>query len=540
MTGGRSTDGGTDVSTDGIAPVDAPRRAVAPRWWGAVIGLLALGVGLALAEFATGFSRVLRSPVVSVGDRVIDHVPIGVRQWAITTFGTTDKLVLVWSIAIILGIVAIAAGIAAVRNHLGVGLALVGVVGAVGIPAATTGRQSTGNGAIPSIFATLGAAGALWVGRRITQPRVPVDTRPIPARRKNQAVPVPSRRRFLLGTGALAVVAIGTASLGRSMQHRFNSTLERAGVRPPLPKQPLPPPPADPALVTSGLSALITPIDSFYRIDTALRFPSVSLDSWKLKITGLVDKPLTFTYDELLARELIERDITMSCVSNEVGGDLVGNARWVGCRLDTLLTEAGIGRTADQIMGVSIDGFTAGFPVAALDGRDAIIAVGMNGEVLPVKNGFPARLVVPGLYGYVSAVKWLSEIRLTRFDREEGYWVPRGWAAKGPIKTQSRIDRPTARVAVGPNVIAGVAWAPTRGIAKVEVQVDGGTWSEATIGPVLSNDTWVQWWIPWNATSGRHQLRCRATDGAGNLHTQAISRVDPDGATGWHTVNVST
>ena len=256
-------------------------------------------------------------------------------------------------------------------------------------------------------------------------------------------------------------------------------------------------------------------------------------------MTGLVDHELTLTYDDLLGRELLERDCTISCVSNEVGGDLVGNARWVGCRLDDLLAEAGIRKEADQVMGVSVDGFTAGFPVETLDGRDALIAIGMNGETLPVKNGFPARIIVPGIYGYVSAVKWLSEIRLTRFADEVGYWVPRGWSAIAPVKTQSRIDRPGGRIAAGSVPIAGVAWAPTRGISKVEVQVDDGAWLETTLGSSLGDNCWRQWWVPWEATSGKHQIRVRATDGTGETQPEQRRDVAPDGATGWHTIRVT-
>jgi DMSO/TMAO reductase YedYZ molybdopterin-dependent catalytic subunit len=284
---------------------------------------------------------------------------------------------------------------------------------------------------------------------------------------------------------------------------------------------------------------LITPIKDFYRIDTALSFPSIELSSWKLTIAGMVDQERSYTFDDLMNRELIERDITISCVSNEVGGDLVGNARWVGCRLDDLLAEAGIKEEADQIMGISVDGFTAGFPVETLDGRDAMIALSMNGEPLPVKNGFPARIIVPGIYGYVSAVKWLDTIKLTRFDQEQGYWIPRGWAALAPVKTQSRIDTPSSKISVGSVAIAGVAWAPTRDIKKVEVQVDDGEWREATLGPSLGANAWRQWWLDWEATAGDHLIRCRATDGTGETQTEERARVDPDGATGWHTRRVS-
>jgi DMSO/TMAO reductase YedYZ molybdopterin-dependent catalytic subunit len=256
---------------------------------------------------------------------------------------------------------------------------------------------------------------------------------------------------------------------------------------------------------------------------------------------GQVSTPITLSYEELLDRPMIEADITIACVSNEVGGDLIGTARWLGCRLDDLLKEAGVSATADQIVGRSVDGFTAGFPTALLDGRDALVAVGMNGEPLPTKHGFPARLIVPGVYGYVSATKWLSQIELTTFEEFEGYWIPRGWSAEGPIKTQSRIDTPRngARVKAGSKVpIAGVAWAPIRGISKVEVRIDNGEWQEATLGQEYQKTTWRQWKLDWTPSSGEHKIAVRATDGDGETQTDQIAPVAPDGATGWHTITV--
>lgn len=514
-----------------------------PRWWGALIGLLALGAGLAMGGVIAGFSRLLRSPIVSVGDRVIDHVPKPLKLWAVRTFGTTDKTVLIWSIVIVIAIIAVLVGIVTVRGRTDIGIAFSVLLGLAGAWAGGVGRNTHLIGVLPSLAAGVTAAGVLRLGHHLAQPRAPQSAAVVNAATRAvaqsmTAAPSLDRRRFLMASGGIAVATVALGAVGRGMQHRFDSAIERAGVRPPTPKKPLPAPPVDPALTTEGLSPLITPINDFYRIDTALSFPSVSLKTWKLKITGMVDNERTYTYDDLMNRELIERDITISCVSNEVGGDLVGNARWIGCRLDDLLAEAGIHKDADQIMGVSVDEFTAGFPVATLDGRDAIVALAMNGEALPVKNGFPARLIIPGLYGYVSATKWLSEIRLTRFDKEQGYWVPRGWSAEAPVKTQSRIDRPGSSVAKGTVAIAGVAWAPTRGITQVEVQVDDGAWLAATLGPSLSDNSWRQWWLKWEATPGKHQIRCRATDGSGDTQTEERVDVAPNGATGWHTIRV--
>jgi len=508
-----------------------------PIWWGIVIGLLAAGAGLAAGEFVGGLARSLRSPVLSVGDRVIDHVPVGLRQWAIEHFGTSDKTVLLWTIVIVIAIAAMVAGVATVRGRRDIGIGFAVLFGLAGAWAAGVGRNTRLVGVFPALVGAAVAAGVLMVGYRLAHPKPVMRTEP-----SSDPVIAPplDRRRFLSVTAGIALGSILVASMGRALQDRFNASLVRAGVRAPVPRQPLPGAPADPALdpANDGLSPLIVPNKDFYRIDTALRFPSANLGSWRLHVEGLVDRELELSYDDLLNRELIERDITISCVSNDVGGNLVGNARWVGCRLDTLLAEAGIQSQADQVMGVSIDGFTAGFPVSNLDGRDALVVVGMNGEALPVVHGFPARLVVPGLYGYVSAVKWLSSIKLTRFDHEVGYWVPLGWSQLAPIKTESRIDRPGGTIKAGKTHIAGVAWAPTRGIEKVEVQVDDGAWTEATLGPSLSDDAWRQWWLVWDPTPGAHQIRVRATDGTGQTQTEQQADPAPDGATGWHTVRV--
>ncbi|MGB8859084.1 MAG: sulfite oxidase, partial [Ilumatobacteraceae bacterium] len=286
-------------------------------------------------------------------------------------------------------------------------------------------------------------------------------------------------------------------------------------------------------------TAFVTPNGEFYRIDTALSFPNIDADKWSVEISGMVDTPLRITYADLLAMPQVERVVTLCCVSNEVGGEYIGNAVWRGVMLRDLLDRAGVQADAEQVYSTSLDGWTCGFPVAAaFDGRDAMIAIGMNGETLPLEHGYPARLVVPGLYGYVSATKWLSKIELTTWDRE-GYWVPRGWAALGPIKTQSRIDVPrTKKVPAGKQAIAGVAWAQFRGIEKVEVQIDDGEWQEATLGADVSDDAWRQWLLEWEPTPGLYLLRVRATDKTGETQTAEQTPVAPDGATGYHMVRV--
>jgi DMSO/TMAO reductase YedYZ molybdopterin-dependent catalytic subunit len=287
------------------------------------------------------------------------------------------------------------------------------------------------------------------------------------------------------------------------------------------------------------LTPFITKNSDFYLIDTALVVPQVAPDTWTLKIHGRVKRPMTITYDQLVKRPMIERYVTLACVSNEVGGSLIGNARWLGVPIKDLLDEAEPLDGADQVVSRSVDGFTAGTPTAALrDGRDAMLAIGMNGEPLPIKHGFPVRMVVPGLYGYVSATKWLAEWELTSFADYDAYWIRRGWAQQAPIKTQSRIDTPTGAINAGRVTIGGVAWAQHRGIAKVEVRVDNGDWQPATLAAVPSIDTWRQWTLVWEAAPGKHRLTVRATDNGGQTQQEEPSPPDPDGATGWHSVDV--
>ncbi len=291
----------------------------------------------------------------------------------------------------------------------------------------------------------------------------------------------------------------------------------------------------------AGIAPLITPNEDFYLIDTALSYPQIDPADWSLRIHGMVDQEVEISFDELLDLGLVREQVTLSCVSNRVGGRLVGNAEWVGVPLATVLDQAGVQPRATQIVGRSVDRWTAGFPTAvALDGRVAMVAVQMNGEPLPISHGFPARLVVAGLYGYVSATKWLSDIELTTWEAFDGYWIPRGWSKEGPIKTQSRIDVPRRNSVIdpGPTAIAGVAWAPNRAIEKVEVQVDDEDWVEAELSRETTINSWRQWMVTWNATPGEHLVRVRATDGTGTTQTSEISNPAPDGATGWHTIEV--
>ena len=511
---------------------DTGNRAARPRRWGSLAGLIALGAGLGVAAFVAAATKV-DDPIIAVGNRVIDSVPRWLKEFAVRSFGTNDKPVLLLSVLAVLVVAAAAAGRLAQRR-LNTALLAVAVVGIAGVIATVTRTSSRGSDWLPPIVGTVVAAVVLWL----------LSHRPSPDSTQSGPAESPmayERRRFLMQAGLIGVGAAGAGGIAkaiRSSHQRVVVAAARARTLP-TPRSAAKPVP-DSASVGNGVTPYVTPTSDFYRIDTALVVPTVDPTTWKMTIGGMVDKPLTINYDDLLARPMIERIVTLTCVSNEVGGDLIGNARFLGVPLADLLKEAGVQKGATQIASRSVDGWTCGFPtVIALDGRDAMVAVAMNGEVLPTKHGFPARLVVPGLYGYVSATKWLSEIRLTTLEAFNGYWIPRGWSKDGPIKTQSRIDVPnsSAGLTAGKNVIAGVAWAQHRGIAKVEVAIDG-EWREAKLATEPTVDGWRQWWIDWDATAGKHVLMVRATDTTGTTQPEERTDVAPNGATGWHTVSV--
>ncbi|WP_206340249.1 molybdopterin-dependent oxidoreductase [Blastococcus litoris] len=518
------------------------------RGAGSLAGIAAVAAALGTAELVAGVFDRVPSLVIAVGDAVVDSVPGWLERAAIATLGTADKPVLIGGILLVSTLLGAALGLLARRWFLPAAAGFVAFA-ALGVAAAPADPRSTVLGAL--LVGTVGAAvgvGVLLVLIRAARADHAAGATPRAAQAgahgAGTARPVmaePSdRRRFLVlagGTTALAVLA-GVGGFLLSGRERLGEL--RAAIRLPAPFRRAGPVPAGADLEIPGLTPLFTPNEEFYRIDTALRVPIVEPDGWQLEVRGMVDEPFTLTYAELMELPQIEADITLACVSNEVGGDLVGNARWQGVPLRALLDRAGLQEGATQLVGRSVDGFTAGFPVlTALDVEEAMVAVAMNGEPLPAEHGFPARLVVPGLYGYVSATKWLEAIELTDWD-VDGYWIPRGWAKEGPIKTQARIDVPRSgtTVAAGRQPVAGVAWAPTRGIEGVEVRIDDGPWQPAELAERLDVDCWRQWYLPWDATPGRHTVAARATDGLGEVQTDERTPVAPDGASGYPVIEV--
>ncbi|MGW0638549.1 molybdopterin-dependent oxidoreductase [Nocardia salmonicida] len=509
----------------------------------AMAGIVAAALVLGVAELVAVFTGAGSAPAYALGATVVDHTPDGVREWAISTFGTNDKAVLFVCMGIVALVVAGIAGVAerTARPIGSVAFAVFGVVAAV----IGAGRVGGFAGALPALIGT--AAGILalrGLTRRIddaSASRRPATEPPAP-QQDTQASTGAGRRRVLGGIAATGVLAIGAGLAGRLLGGaRHDVTAERETVELPGAAAPLPELPPDADLRVPGLTSYLTPNSDFYRIDTALIVPQVSTDSWSLRIHGMVEQEITLTWDDLLRRTPVERLVTLACVSNPINGDLIGNARWLGYRLDELLAQARPLPDADMVLSHSKDGWTAGSPLSVLtDGRDALLAIGMNGEPLPVQHGYPARLVVPGLYGYVSATKWVTELEVTRFDRATAYWTRRGWSAQGPIKTGTRIDTPRGRgrITQGRTVIAGVAWAQHRGVTGVEVQIDNGDWRPARLSTEVSVDTWRQWTYDWDATPGQHTLRARATDTTGLPQTAVEQDVVPDGATGYPTLTI--
>jgi DMSO/TMAO reductase YedYZ molybdopterin-dependent catalytic subunit len=521
---------------------------VARRRVGVTLGLVSAGSGLAVSELISGMLHQRVSPVVAVAESILRLTPGAVVERVISVVGHHDKAVLITATLIGLAVVSAGVGVLAMRSVLAAQGAffVMGVVLVLAVRSRLTASSTTYVPAVVGVVAALGVLAALAPLALRSVPRgeagLTAWRRPGLEPRADTGGQRPtelSRRRFLITAGAVAAAAVMVGATGRAFAHsRAAVEAARHKLRLPITRRSAP---AGADLGIAGVEPWVTQEENFYRIDTALAIPQILPKDWALRIHGMVDRELELTYQDLLDRGLKQAWITLCCVSNQVGGDLISNAHWSGVRIADVLADAGVNPDADAVLSTSDDGWTAGTPLSALtDDRDAMFAIAMNGEPLTSEHGFPVRMVVPGLYGYVSGTKWVVDLEVTRFDRFSAFWTDRGWSAKGPIKTESRIDVPNSGSSVsgGDVVVAGIAWAQHTGIDKVEVRVDDGDWQPAKLATEPTIDTWRQWSYVWAAESGHHTLAVRATDASG--YTQTGERVDvvPNGATGWHTISV--
>lgn len=503
----------------------------------AAAGVVSVAAGVVAGELVAALVSPALSPLTGVGGAVIDAVPPAVKDWAIAVFGTADKVALLVGMGLVIASLAAFAGVLEWRRRFA-GFVVIAVFGVAGLVAVLGRAQVTGNAiALPLLAAGTGILVLRWLLSRLrdwTADDSAVE-RPGPAAAAD-------RRRFLQALGGGAVVVTAGGVLAAALRGAVSGVSEfRSRLALPSAASPAPPLPAGAELGLDGISPLVTPNRDFYRIDTALTVPAVDPETWVLRVTGMVEREIELDFATLLSKPMTERHVTIACVSNEVGGGLIGNALWLGWPVRELLAMAGTKAGADMVLSRSKDGWTAGTPLEVLtDDRDALIAVGMNGEPLPLEHGFPVRLIVPGLYGYVSATKWLTELKVTRFADDVGYWTPRGWSERGPIKTSSRIDVPRAGrpVRAGAVAFGGVAWAQHTGIGKVELRVNRGDWQAVELAPGISRDTWYQWRLSLTLTAGQYEIQVRATDLNGVPQIEEPSRVAPDGATGFHTIRV--
>ncbi|MEP7763380.1 molybdopterin-dependent oxidoreductase [Sanguibacter sp. 25GB23B1] len=500
----------------------------------ALSGVLAGAVTLGVASLVSVLFDPSSNPVVAVGGAFVDATPAWLKDLAISRFGTNDKAALFVGMAIVVLALTAGIGLVAVRR-LRVALALVVALGAVALAAVLTREGVGATDAIPTLVGTVAGMLALRaLVARVPGAQGPGSSEPGPGATDRRAF----LRAAVLTTSVAAIAAVGGQLLSAS---RRVADTAREMLRLPAPARRAPALPAGVQSATPGVVPFATPTEEFYRIDTALIIPQVDPATWRLRVYGLVENVVEITFDELLEEDLVEAWVTLACVSNPVGGDLVGNAKWLGLPVRELLARAKPLPEADMVLSRSVDGFTASTPLEVLtDDRDALLAVGMNDAPLPLRHGFPVRMVVPGLYGYVSATKWVTELKVTTFADDVAYWTPRGWTERGPIKTASRIDVPRSSAALeaGTIPVGGVAWAQHVGVDAVEVQVDDGDWQPATLADEASTDTWRQWSYLWEATPGRHTLRVRATDATGEVQTSTEAPPAPDGASGWHEVTV--
>jgi DMSO/TMAO reductase YedYZ molybdopterin-dependent catalytic subunit len=513
-----------------------------------IAGLLAALIAAAIGYLVAGIVAPASGPVAAVAEASIGLTPPPVKNFAISAFGTHDKLVLLAGIGVLLAVFAAIIGALAVRR-LWFGMAGLACFAAIGLTAALTRPTATPVYLLPTLAGAAAGALVLAVLARRTPraieappPRPPAARSATPERYRPPVPPSPERRTFLVASGVTAGAAAVAYLGGRVLTENTSVSQAQATLRIPRPTHPAPPLPAGSDLKIPGLSSFITPNSSFYRVDTAIVLPEIPPESWHLRVHGMVAREITISFAELIRRPLTADYITLTCVSNPVAGPYVGNALWVGASLASLLRQAGVRAGADQLLCTSSDGFTSGTPLqVVMDGRDALLAVAMNGTALPVEHGFPVRMVVPGLYGYVSACKWITDIEVTTFAGNSAYWVQRGWDQQAPIKTECRIDVPGGNGPVKPGTtsVAGVAWAQHKGIAAVEVRVDKGPWQVARLAAVPDIDCWRQFVWDWDATQGQHLIEARATDATGYTQTALQEPPEPNGASGYPAVSVS-
>ncbi len=523
-------------------PAPARTWSAAP-WLYAAFGVLSAGFGVAIGTLVAALIDPAYAPIEVVASTAIDLPPQAVKEWATSTFGTASKTVVVGVVVVTVIAVAAWAGITArVRPRFGIQVMI--VAGLVGAVAALLRPVDLVLAPVPSIVAGAAAALALWWLLRMARPAetVPVASGEVPSPELPSSEPTVdalapkevSRRGVLLGIGGVVVVGGAALASARWLTTRASAVASRVAAVLPTAVEPLPPLPAGVQAPVPGMTPFITPNADFYRIDTAVIVPQVTAEEWTLAFDGMVRRPFTITYAELLEMPMVERDVTIMCVSNPIGGDLIGTARWLGTPLLPLLERAGIEPGADQLFSTSVDGWTCSTPLDGLAEREPLLAIGMNGEPLPIAHGFPVRMIIPGLYGFISATKWVTRISATTYAQDPAYWTVRGWATDAPVLTGSRIDLPQGSLTVGQAAIGGVAWAMDGdGISRVEVSIDDGPWQEARLADQPTPRTWRQWWLDWEATPGRHTIAVRATNGLGETQTSEVRDVVPSGATGY-------
>ena len=520
----------------------AARRLSGPTALAALAGVAAAAVVLSVAELVGAFFTARATPVIALGSTFIDFTPSWMKDFAIATFGTNDKLALFVGMAVTILLLACVLGIVAYRKW-ALGVAGVLLMGAVIVASVVTRASVKPLDAIPTLIGTVAGLIALrfLITRLWRMQEWPEMDSDLAA--KDPERPATSRRAFFAATGVTAAASAIAATGGRMLSAaRSNVAQARESLQLPAPAKAAPAVPAGVQSKAPGVTPWLTPNNDFYRIDTALSVPEINAQDWELRIHGLVEQEVRLSFQDLLDADLIESHVSLTCVSNPVGGNLAGNAKWLGMPIRDVLKMARPKEGADMVLSTSIDGFSASTPLEVLqDDRDAMLAIGMNGEALPLEHGYPVRMVVPGLYGFVSATKWVVDLEVTRFADSKAYWTQRGWSERGPIKTMARVEVPKsfAKVPAGRVAIGGTAWAQTRGITKVEVQIDNGPWTEATLSDEASLITWRQWSFDWEATPGPHYIKARATDGTGEVQTDKRADPVPDGASGWQSLMVT-